>query len=196
MAYGGDVVATSGPGKVSGGGRVATGVLLLVYFALCAVAVVISLTEGNYDGMIDMAHRNATLPWLAVAGYFTPLVLTLVSTAVLAVLAFRGVRWVAPAAAVLLLVTTCSASGQQLFFLLNSRVEGIFDLPFDRMFSVLHPFLGMAVAVALTVVAAVARAPRAAPGAGGPFAPPPFSPPPAAPPAPPAPPTDRPSPAP
>ncbi|WP_431676350.1 hypothetical protein [Kitasatospora sp. KL5] len=198
MAYGGDALPGSGARKVPGGGLVAIGVLLLVYLALFAVAVVISVIQGSYSYLIGMADKHADLPALAIAGYFTPLVATLVSTSVLAVLAFRGVSWVRPAAAVLLLVTTLSASGQQLFMQLTSRrLDGILDLPFDAMFTMLQPFLALGVAVAVAAVAVATREPRPGPGTGGPFVPPlypPYTPP--APPVPPAPPADRPSPAP
>ncbi|WP_030271526.1 hypothetical protein [Streptomyces sp. NRRL B-24484] len=175
MAYGGDVLAGNGPRKAGGGGLTAIGALLLVYVAIFAIATVISIVQGNFAYLIRMADRNAELPALAVAGYFTPLAVTLVSTSVLAVLAFRGVTWVRPAAAVLLLVTTLSASGQDLFVqLTNRRLNGFLDLPFDTMFIVLQPYLALVVAVAVAVVAIATRAPR--PGPGGTFVPPPYPP--------------------
>ncbi|PBC71177.1 hypothetical protein BX265_5772 [Streptomyces sp. TLI_235] len=197
MAYGGDALPANGPQKGSGGGLIAIGVLLLVYLGIFAIALVISITQGSYNYLIDMADKNADLPWLAIAVYFTPLAATLVSTSALAVLAFRGVSWVRPTAAVLLVVTTLSAAGQQLFFqLTNGRLEGLLDLPLDAMFIMLQPYLALGVATAVAVVAVATRAPRPGPGYGGPFAPPPV--PPYAPPTPsgpPAPPADRPSPA-
>ncbi|GAA1077998.1 hypothetical protein [Kitasatospora arboriphila] len=172
MAYGGNTLPGHGPGREPGRGLTAIGVLLLVYLGIFAIAVVVSIMQGNYGYLIGMARRQADLPALAVAAYFTPLAVTLASTAVLAVLAFRGVSWVRPAAAVLLLVTTLSASGQQLFAQLTTlRLHNVFDLPFDAMFIMLQPYFALAVAVAVTVVGIATRAPRPGPGATGPFAP-------------------------
>ncbi|MCU7826909.1 hypothetical protein, partial [Kitasatospora sp. DSM 101779] len=175
MAYGGDVLSGNGPRRGASGGLTAIGVLLVVYLVIFAVALAISVTQGNYTYVIETADRRAELPALAVAAYFAPLAATLVSTSVLAVLAFRGVSWVRPAAAVLLLVTTLSASGQQLFLQLTNRwLDDILDRPLDAMYTMLQPYLALGVAIAVTVVALATRGPRPGAGAGRSFAPPPY----------------------
>ncbi|GJF28730.1 hypothetical protein KNE206_14300 [Kitasatospora sp. NE20-6] len=157
MAY--DQTARQAYGAAGhGGGLVAIGVLMLVQLALDLGLLVSDLATGRYDAVFRLAHRNADLDLLAMAGFFTPVAVVCAALLTLAVSAFNGARWVRPAAVALLPVIACSGAGTQLFTTLSTGTD-VLSLPVRDLVAVLEPAVAVVLAGVVVAVVAATRRP-------------------------------------